>query len=172
MSSTVCPRCTKVFENELGRPRECEECVMSEAESQAAIADAIEDRQEDDRIQAEADAQDDHQSMVESTTDRIFAEDGMMEHPTVTDFTEVVCLETEFAKVPLRSEYVLRVKLISGANIVMVSGLSKKETERRELAINQAMIEYRAKMNAWEAQLLRQGRQTDVNRQKNVTLIE
>ena len=54
-----CPRCTRNFTNELGSPKVCPLCVRKEAETIAALAEAIEDRE----------------SMDESTTDRrIFAE--------------------------------------------------------------------------------------------------
>ena len=125
-----CPKCGRMFTNELGRPKECETCVTKEAEDIAAIAEANED----------------NQSMVESSTDRkLFAEMNVDQpQPKVTDFTEVLPMLAEPEK------YVLRVKLDSGASIAMATGISKDEAERRELAINQVMIEYRTKLNAWE----------------------
>ena len=48
------------------------------------------------------------------------------------------------------SKHVLRVKLDSGASILVASDLDKAEAERRELAIHQIMIEFRTKRNAWE----------------------
>jgi len=87
----------------------------------------------------------DHDSMVESTVDRqIFAE-MKMKQPSVTDFTEIV------ASVSQDGEYAVRVLLNSGGCIVVTPWVSREEAERLELAINQAMIEYRTKRNAWEA---------------------
>jgi hypothetical protein len=69
-----------------------------------------------------------------------------MDQPNATDFTEILASVTEDGK------YTLRVLLDAGAHITVATDLPREEAERRELAINQAMIEYRTKRNAWEKQ--------------------
>lgn len=64
--------------------------------------------------------------------------------PQVTDFTEIV------ASVTKDGEYAVRVLLDSGQHIVVGRWVGRDEAEKHELAINQAMIEYRTKRNAWE----------------------
>ena len=71
--------------------------------------------------------------------------DGKMpKQPQATDFTEILPVVVDPGR------YVLRVKLNSGASILVAEVRCREEAERRELAINQAMIEYRTKRNAWE----------------------
>lgn len=88
----------------------------------------------------------DQQSMVESTTDRrILAEiDSMPKQPQATHFTEIV------ASVTKDGEYAVRVLLDSGQHIIVSHWVCREEAQRLELAINQVMIEYRTKRNAWE----------------------
>ena len=64
--------------------------------------------------------------------------------PKATDFTEVVASCTQ------DGDYAVRVLLASGPHIVVTPWVSKEEAERLELAINQGMIDYRTKRNAYE----------------------
>jgi len=97
----------------------------------------------------ETNDQENWNSMVETRTDRqIFAEMKMPDQPTVTDFTAVI------ARVNLKdhgevTEYHLRVKLDSRW-ITVGTHPTREEAEVAELAINQLMVEYKAKRNAWE----------------------
>ena len=68
----------------------------------------------------------------------------MAKQPQAIDFTEIV------ASVTQDGEYAVRVLLDSGQHIVVSNWVCREEAERLELAINQAMIEYRTKRNAWE----------------------
>lgn len=70
--------------------------------------------------------------------------DAITQAPKVTDFTEIV------ASVTQDGEYAVRVLLDSGQHIVVTNWVGCDEVKRLELAINQAMIEYRTKRNAWE----------------------
>lgn len=67
----------------------------------------------------------------------------MVNQPQATDFTEIV------ASVTQDGEYAVRVLLDSGQHIVVSKWVCREEAERLELAINQTMIEYRTKRNAW-----------------------
>lgn len=114
-----------------------------------------------------AQAQEDHGSMVESVEDRrVF--DGITEahkaitesvrpsaepkQPQVTDFTEIM------ASITQDGEFAVRVLLDSGSHIMVTQWVFKdrvcrnrrEEAERLELAINQAMIEYHTKRQAWK----------------------
>ncbi len=111
---------------------------------------------ENEKVEAAAQDQEGHESMVESTVDRqTFAEITQqhrdivesvrpMKQPQATDFTEIV------ASVSEDGLYAVRVLLDSGLHIVVTPWVCREEAERLELAINQAMIEYRTKRNAWE----------------------
>jgi len=93
-------------------------------------------------IDEAAQAIDDHQSMVESRTDReIFAEMNEMDQPKVTDFTTTVPAE--------KSGFDVRVKLDSRW-VTVGNHPTREDAERAELALSQVMIEYRTKRNAWE----------------------
>lgn len=63
-----------------------------------------------------------------------------------TDFTEIV------ASIGLDGEYAVRVLLDSG-HVVVSEWVYREEAERLELAINQVMIKYRTKRNAWEKEV-------------------
>ena len=90
------------------------------------------------------------QAMVETRTDRqILAEMKMSEQPKVTDFTEITSPSWCNPKRPNNMLYELKVKLDSGV-VEIGSFTDKNEAEKAELAINQAMIEYRTKREAWE----------------------
>jgi hypothetical protein len=68
----------------------------------------------------------------------------MMDQPKVTDFTTVVPAKD--------SGFHVRVKLESRW-VTVGTHISREEAETAELAINQAMIEYRTKRNSWEKQM-------------------
>lgn len=118
------------------------------------------DMRNDMTIDEAAQAQEDHDSMVESIVDRKIYDEITQKHkaitaavrppiepkqPTVTDFTEIV------ASVTQDGYYAVRVLLDSGQHTVVSPWVYREEAERLELAINQVMIEYRTKRNAWEA---------------------
>jgi hypothetical protein len=87
-------------------------------------------------------------SMVETRTDRqIFAEMKMPDQPTVTDFTAVIREIPDFSGDPIK--YHLRVKLDSRW-ITVGTHSTCEEAEVAELYINQLLVEYKAKRNAWE----------------------
>ena len=67
--------------------------------------------------------------------------------PQATDFTEIVASGTQ------DGEYAVRVMLDSGEHIMVSKWACREEAERLELAINQVMIEYRTKRNAWEKEV-------------------
>jgi len=67
--------------------------------------------------------------------------------PQTTDFTEIR------ASVTQDGEYAVRVLLDSGQHVVVGKWVGREEAERHELAINQVMIEYRTKRNAWEKEV-------------------
>lgn len=68
----------------------------------------------------------------------------MQDQPRATDFTEVV------PSILKDGKFVLRVILDSGQCLPVAMDLTFEAAERRELVINQAMIEYRTKRNAYE----------------------
>jgi len=107
---------------------------------------------DDEIIDRAAQDQEDVESMIEAWIDRqIFAEikKADMEQPQATDFTRIVRPSTDVFSVKL--DHVLQVRLDSrwvtvGHHSALNAAL------QAELAISQAMIEYRTKRNAWERQ--------------------
>jgi len=118
----------------------------------------------DQRIDEAAESREDYASMVESTVDRqIFAEmknmqlkpndvvqDGTVvtietdeKQPQATDFLEIR------ASCTVDGEFNLCVILDSGSIVPVGHFFSRAEVETAELAISQAMIEYRTKRNDW-----------------------
>lgn len=68
--------------------------------------------------------------------------------PQATDFTEI-CPSDSWDALQ-KGEFVLRVILDSGQLVTLAKSCNREELENLELAINQAMIEYRTKRNAYE----------------------
>lgn len=74
-----------------------------------------------------------------------------MDQPKVTDFTKVERTDTDPSG-PL--EFTVSVKLDSGW-VTVAKYADDEDAEKAELAINQAMIEYRTKKNAWKQGMIK-----------------
>lgn len=112
---------------------------------------------ENEATDAAAEAQADHESMVEATidkewnrcpihhglTDCVCVPEGSDGQPQATDFTEIraSCTEDGYFDVWI---------LLERGNVTFARHLSREEAETAVLVITQAMIEYRTKRNAWE----------------------
>ena len=74
----------------------------------------------------------------------------LMNQPKVTDFTKI---EKLVSPSPGVDYFVLQILLDSGRKVAVGKFYNREDAESVELAIKQAMIEYRTKMNAWERAL-------------------
>jgi hypothetical protein len=106
---------------------------------------------EDERVdQMAADQQAFDDMMAETRARRLVADiTDAPEQPTVTDFTKIEQNKSDHPFDGLE-EFNLSVKLDSGWRVI-ASHPTEEDAELAELAISQAMIEYRTKRNAWES---------------------
>jgi hypothetical protein len=105
---------------------------------------------EDQRVDAAAEDAQAFDDLMGRNRQCRMLEDTEPEQPKVTDWTMVLKVIEKSQWIP--DKYVLAIRL--GAGRHHLGEFSTRElAERAELALNQAMIEYRTKRNSWERML-------------------